>query len=288
MRRVALATCETYPTLTPDCRRGQAALERLEVSAVPAVWTDPAVDWRGFDAVIVRSTWDYHRQRDRFLQWIRELTAGGVALWNPPEVLRGNTGKHYLRELAARGVPVPPTAWALRGSGRSLASCVAELGAAALVYKPAVSADAFGTRRFRADEVATHEAGFAGLLATDDMLVQPYLPTVESEGEWSLVYFGGRYSHTVLKSPKAGDFRVQFNHGGGARAAEPPGLLRARADQALAALGADTVYARVDLLRDADGGFVLQELELTEPFLFLESASGAAERFALAVRERLG
>jgi glutathione synthase/RimK-type ligase-like ATP-grasp enzyme len=285
---VALATCEAYRGLVPDEHRTVAALAGLGVAAAPAVWTDPAVDWRAFDAVLVRSTWDYHRQRGRFLQWIRDLAGSGVRLWNPPEVLAANTSKHYLRGLGAKGVAVPRTAWAERGAGRTLAECVGEVGAAELVFKPAVSADAYGTRRFRADEAGALEAEFAALGAREDMLVQPYLASVAVEGEWSLLYFGGRYSHAVLKRPKAGDFRVQFNHGGGAVAAEPPGRVRALADQALAAVEGETLYARVDLLRDADGAYVVQEIELTEPFLFLEWSPGAAERLALAVRERLG
>lgn len=290
MIRVALATHAGLPALTDDELLTVCALRAHGVEASPAVWDDPSVDWAAYAAVIVRSCWDYHFRLPEFLAWVGRLEAGGVAVWNPPAMLRWNADKTYLRELAARGVPVVPTSWIERGAATTLHGLLHEAGWDQAVVKPSVSASARDTWRTSRARASADEPRFRALAARARVLVQPYLPAIESEGEWSLMFFGGVYSHAVLKRPRAGDFRVQAEHGGAAEAGDPGAPMVADALGALAAApggAAGSVYARVDGCM-VDGRFTLMELELIEPALFLSAHPDAPSRFAVAVMDRVG
>lgn len=283
--RVALVTCASIPELNDDDRPLLAALWRLGVEAEPAVWDDPAVRWDGYDAAVIRSAWDYHLAPAAFLAWLARLEALGLPVWNPASVVRANLDKSYLKELAAAGVGVAPTTWVEKGSRADLDELLAARGWDDAVVKPSVSAGAFRTSRVRRGR----EGGQAALdevLAHAGALLQPFLPEIETEGEWSFIFLGGEFSHAVLKTPRAGDFRVQAEHGGRAeRRAPPPGLLIQARDAAVAG-PRPWLYARVDGVRRG-GDLLVVELELIEPCLFLSYAPGAAEKLAAAIKARL-
>ena len=205
-------------------------LRRLGVDAEPAVWDSPDVDWGAFEGVVLRAVWDYHRKADAFRAWLARREAEGAALWNPAPVVRGNMVKSYLRALAGAGVPVVETEWVARGDARSLDEILAERGWDRAVVKPVVSASAFLTRRVARGEAGA-DAALAEVLAHSDAMVQPYLPEIEDEGEWSFVFLDGEFSHAVVKTPARGDFRVQAEHGGAAARREPPPELRAQAER---------------------------------------------------------
>ena len=282
---VALATCRAYPQLPEDDRLLRDALLARGVAAVPAVW-DAAVDWTGFAAVVVRSTWDYHLRAQTFDAWIDALEQTRVPLWNPPEVLRWNSRKTYLLELEAAGIPTVPTRF-VESADASLESVLEETGWDEVVIKPVVSASAHETWRASRTSLKQHDARYAQLLSAGAVMVQPFLPGIMTEGEWSLCFFAGRFSHAVLKRPRPGDFRVQADHGGQYTRAEPTSRLVAEAEAALRAAGRRTLYARVDGCV-MDGTLRLMELELLEPGLFLGTDPGAADRFADAVIEVMG
>ncbi len=281
-RRIAFATWRDLPRLSSDDRLAAAALEGRGVTVVPAVWDDPAVDWPGFDTVVVRSTWDYHHRPDAFLGWIAALERGGVQLWNPPPLLRWNLDKRYLAELGRRGVAVVPTVTVPKGGEPSLADVLGDAGWDLAVVKPAVSASAHETWRTSREQAGADASRFARLVHAGDVLVQPYLSAVEA-GEWSLCFLGGRYSHAVLKRPRAGDFRVQYELGGAVVVAPPPAALVAQAEAIVALLEEPWLYARVDACL-VDGSLVLMELELIEPTLFFHADRDAPARFADALR----
>jgi glutathione synthase/RimK-type ligase-like ATP-grasp enzyme len=281
---VAIATCAEHPDLPEGERSLLGALRELGVRAEPAIWDSPSVDWASFEAVILRAAWDYHLKREAFLRWLERLEAAGVPLWNPAPVVRANMEKTYLRALEEAGVPVVPTAWIARGDGRSLDEVLSERGWTRAVVKPVISASSFLTRRVARGEPGGQTA-LDEVLAHSGAMVQPYLPEIEAEGEWSFIFLDGDFSHAVLKTPARGDFRVQSEHGGAAVRREPPPELLAQA-AAVAALGArDVLYARVDGVRRG-GGLLLVELELVEPFLYLDEAPGAAGRLAGAIVSR--
>ena len=281
MPSVGLATCDWLPDLYPDDAPLVAALEEAGVAAVPSVWTDPAIDWDAFDMVVVRTTWDYFVRRDEFLGWAERIERA-VPLWNPLVTIRWNSEKGYLRELEQAGAPVVPTAW-VEGPC-DLAALLAERGWDDAVLKPAVGAGSLGQLRVRPGEGQEH---LDELLRAGRVLVQPFLPSIESDGELSVVCLDGVPSHTVRKRPQAGDIRIQPQYGGTAEEAALDGPAAEAVEAVLAAFGHPALYARVDLVADHEGMPRLMELEAIEPNLFLEAAPGSAERVAAAILDRL-
>jgi glutathione synthase/RimK-type ligase-like ATP-grasp enzyme len=284
--RLAFATWRGLPELCPDDRLAAEALRRRGAAVHPLLWDAPCVDGAGFDAVIVRSVWDYHLRPVEFLGWVERLERAGTLLLNPPAVLRWNHHKSYLRDLAARGVATVPTVWLERGAEADLGGLLADRGWAEAVVKPAISASAHETWVTSPSRVRTDEGRLRALLLAGDALVQPLAPEVRHKGEWSLLFLGGAFSHAMLKRPRDGDFRVQEELGGSACPEEPPAALVEQARQALAAAPAPCLYARVDGV-ERDGRLVVMELELIEPVLYFGAAPGAADRFAGACLDRL-
>lgn len=286
-RPIALVTYRGLPELTAEDRLLGEALGRVGHPCIAAVWDDSSVSWEDFAAVVVRSMWDYHLRPAEFLDWVSRLEARGTPLFNPPDTLRWNHDKRYLRELEAAGVDVVPTAWIPQGDAGGLGEILAERGWSHAVVKPAISASAYET--FAVDDagVDAMEDTWHRLLARGAVLVQPYLSEVAEHGEWSLCFFAGTFSHAVRKRPRKGEFRSQAEFGGDLRVLPPPpGAVKA-AHGLLDAAGREWVYARVDgvMLRDR---FQLMELELIEPMLFLDMVPAAVERFVHAIAARIG
>jgi len=288
--RIALATSARYPGLPADERLAVPALARLGVSAEPVVWDDARAAWGTFDAVVVRSCWDYHLKAAEFLGWLARLEGLGMPVLNPPPLLRWNADKRYLFSLAERGVAIVPTRVVPRGAPEAreaLLRALDELAADEAVVKPAVSASAHGTWRTSRAAAAADARRLEALVAAGDVLVQPFVRAVTDAGEWSVLCFGGRPSHTVLKRPAPGDWRVQGELGGTAELGTAPALVLEQARRVLEAAGAgEAAYARVDGCV-IDGGFVLMELELIEPQLYLALEPNAPDRLARAVMEAL-
>lgn len=287
---IALATASKFSDLVADDLLLVDALAARGVRAVAAIWNDPGQRWSEYAAVVIRSCWDYHLAHDAFLQWLDRLERDRVLVLNPPALVRWNSEKTYLRELASRGVRVVPTRWVEQGDARRLESILGEQDWTEVVVKPAISASAHDTWRVSAAAARACEDRFRTMVTRGRVLVQPFLDVIATDGEWSLLFYDGVYSHAVIKRPKAGDFRVQVEHGGGAAACEPDGHVIDAARRALAAAEQDrarSLAARVDGCI-VDGQFVLMELELIEPDLFLRASSTAPARLADALRARVG
>ena len=282
--RLAFATSAIEPEIHPDDAHLAACLRRLDVEPVACVWNDPGVDWAGFDAVLFRTTWDYFKHYAEFLRWLDRLPVPTI---NGKALVRWNSDKRYLLDLAGQGVDIIPTELA---AAAELPARMRTMAGQEVVVKPTVSGTAWHTARGTAGEPAFNEALMA-LPPAFSYLVQPFIPEVVDDGEWSLLFFGGEYSHAVIKRPADGDYRVQGEFGGTAQRIEPPGHVVASAERALAvaaALGhADVAYARVDGVVSG-GRFLLMELEMIEPFLHLGECPSAAERFAAHLHARLG
>lgn len=274
--RIAIATCADYPELKGDDELLCEALERRGCEAASVVWDGEATDWGGTDLCLVRSTWDYHDKYEQFLAWTRQVEAA-TALHNPAGLIAWNSDKRYLRELSAAGVPTVPTLWVDRGADIDLEPELSERGWEEAIVKPVVDLGAKNLHRVKADEA---QDALAAVLARQEAMVQPFLPSLESEGELSLIYIEGELSHAVRKHPAEGDFRVQSIWGGTVdqAEAEPPHI--ELAERALAQLDEPPLYARVDLVTDLDGNPTLIELELIEPNLYLSTDPAAAERLA--------
>jgi len=287
MASVAFATYRQAPGLTDDDRLVADVLARRGVDVRPAAWNATGVDWTRVDLVVIRSAWDYHLDPTAYEAWLESFLGRPGRLWNPPAVVLANLSKRYLADLARRGVDVVPTAHVAKGAGGpSLGAIIERRGWDEVVIKPAVSASARGTWKSSPAAAGTDEDAFAEQCRAQDMLVQPYCPEVATGGEWSLIFFDGAYSHAVLKRPAAGDFRVQRHFGGTPVAAEPGRQLVDQASAILKKVEEPLLYARVDGI-DRDGRFILMELELNEPFLFLSFSPDAPTRFATAIQRRL-
>jgi glutathione synthase/RimK-type ligase-like ATP-grasp enzyme len=283
--RIALATSKDWPDLTPDDQTLLQPLADRGLKAEPAVWSDPNYPWHNCDAVVIRSCWDYHLRSQEFLRWIAFLESSGVNLWNSPAMIRWNADKSYLRSLENQGIPIVPTLWCEPGETPSLADALRDQGWAKAVVKPRISATAHRTQLVEAKNAEAGQVLFEELRARPGVMVQKFMDSIVSQGEWSLMFFGGRFSHAVLKTAKPGDFRVQNDFGGKSHVADPPAHALECAIRALRTVR-DTLYARVDGVVDQarnEDQFRIMELELIEPALFLTFHPAATERFADAI-----
>ena len=280
---IAFVTYRDLPELNADDRRAADALAAIGLAADAVCWDDPAVDWRGYRAVVLRSTWDYHRRIAEFMGWIDRMDAAGVRLWNRPDVLRWNTDKRYLARVSHPRLSPPPTDILARGSRVDLAALLETRGWDEAVMKPAISADGHSTERTSRAQASAGQPILDRMLTAGDVVIQRLVPEIRTAGEISMMFFDGAFSHAVGKRPRAGEFRVQERLGGAIARTDPPAPMIDAARELLGTHAPGCLYARVDAVAAGDR-FVLMEVELVEPSLYLEHDPAAARTFALAVR----
>lgn len=280
--KIAFATSNEFPGLTDDDRLAVMALEKHGIRVESAVWTEPEINWSTYSAVVIRSCWDYHLKQDAFMTWLGRLEKGGVNLWNPYEIIRWNMDKGYLNELQERGIPILDSVWLAKNSEVKLHSLMQEKGWNKVVVKPMISAAANNTERIHLDYAGDYQKEFENLLSKGGVIVQEFAEEINSAGEWSLIFFNKEYSHSVIKRPQDGDFRVQFDFGGKVYPSEAPNRLIAQAQKVVNAVPGELLYARVDGI-ERNGILTLMELELIEPHLFFELDSESPQRFAGAL-----
>ena len=281
--RIAFVTYRDLPELNADDRLAATALTRLGSRTDAVCWDDPDVDWLAYRAVVLRSTWDYHRRVAEFLGWIDRMQRMGAALWNPPHVRRWNSDKRDLARLSHPHLSPPPTEILDRGATVDLRALLQARGWEEAVMKPTISADGFSTERTSSTTAASDQGTLDTMLVRGDVLIQPLVPEIRTRGEISMMFFGGRFSHAVNKRPQAGEFRVQERLGGRIVRTDPPPALVACGQALLDEHAPGSLYARVDTVVAADR-FVLMEIELVEPSLYLEHDPPAADAFALAIQ----
>ncbi len=282
MRRVAFLTMHDPTGFVIDDELAVLPLARRRIQVETIPWDRPGVDWRRYELVVIRSTWDYHNHADRFLATLEAIERAGVRLENGCEIVRWNMQKTYLRDLAAKGIETVPTFWREGLSPGELLPLFEELRSAEGVIKPTMSGTAQGTWRLDAVRARELAPEIEAYFKDRPLMMQPFERGIVEEGEFSMTYFNGRHSHSILKVPKAGDFRVQEEYGSEIRAIAPEPALLAAGNAAIAAVGHRLLYARVDFVRSGET-FRLMELELVEPSFYLRTDAGAAERFAEAV-----
>ena len=284
---VALVTCAALPGLHADDRQLLHALRAAGVDAEPVVWEDAHQDWCDPRLAVIRSAWDYAFRREAFVAWA-ERAAGCTTLWNSPRMVRWNTHKRYLCDLAERGVPVVPTVLLPAGSRVALAALLKERGWEDVVLKAAVAQSGRYAMAVPRARRAAGQAHLERLLPTEDMLVQPHVASVANTGELSLVFVDGRCTHAVRKRAAAGDFRVHDDYGGSVAPEEPDDAALAVAEAAIIAVGEPLHYARVDLVAGAEGEPLIMEFELVEPELFLRFSASAVASFVACIERELG
>jgi glutathione synthase/RimK-type ligase-like ATP-grasp enzyme len=296
-RRLAIAASAEFPDLRPDWPLLRDALGERAITATTAVWTDPTIDWAGFDLVVANGAWDNIHRPDEFLAWAEEV-ARRTPVVNPPSILRWNMDKRYLAALAAAGVPVVPTRWFEPGrpSAPDGPELEPELPTTEFVVKPAISGGGFQTARYgpSAPDHADARIHIAQLLqAGRTVMVQPYQSAIDTEAEVGLIFMGGRYSHAIRKEAL---LPVGTRPGSSLHNDEAITATRATAVQVTVAehalevaqrLLGPTTYARVDLVPGDDGSPALLELELLDPALFFEHHPPGAIRFAEVLEGQL-
>ncbi|WP_158965816.1 RimK family alpha-L-glutamate ligase [Paraglaciecola sp. L3A3] len=287
MKRCALLTTDNLEDFFVYDSMLIAPLKAKGWLAEEVSWRDTTVDWQQYDLVIIRSTWDYQQNVSAFLTCLRQIEASTAKLENSLKIVEWNISKGYLRELQNQGVSIVPTLWFDNFDYERVQQSFAHFDSQELVIKPLVSAGADFTYRLTADLLIVQKERLTAEFSTRKFMLQPFLSAVIEEGEYSLFYFGGEYSHTISKKPKSGDFRVQEEHGGQLKAIQPTELMLTTARHCLAALPEDVLYARVDLIRHM-AEFVVIEVELIEPSLYFNMDPASAQRFVDEIVERYG
>ena len=296
MRNCAFLTIEDAGEYVIDDELAVAPLAMLNWNVTSIPWNRKGVSWDAFDAVVIRSCWDYHVYPLDFLRVLGEIESSGARLMNSRNIVEWNLNKTYLRDLSDRGIDTVPTVWRNSIDSNSLARLFVELNSESIIIKPEIGASAFGVVKVHRDDPTSKLAGVLSAYKNRPFLAQPFLKDVEDPGEFSVFFMDGQYSHTILKTPKTGDFRVQEELGGSVRSMVADDDLIRAASRVMAALDTHLLYARVDLIAISsstfeteeapEGTFLLMELELIEPSLFLRLDPSAPERFARAIDAR--
>ena len=248
-------------------------------------WRDEACQWDEYDVVVVRSTWDYQQAPQAFLACLNKIESSTAELDNSLALINWNIDKAYLKDLEEKGVTIVPTLWFEQFDLARIKEAYAQFSSDILIIKPTISANADDTFKLTLEELVSQQNKLANLFSDRHFMVQPFIAEIVDEGEYSLFYFNGHYSHTILKVPKKDDFRVQEEHGGKLFTIEPDQALKDKALVALKALPELPLYARLDFVRTAKG-FAVMEIELIEPSLYFNMDPHSPRRFAEALTER--
>jgi glutathione synthase/RimK-type ligase-like ATP-grasp enzyme len=295
MRRIAYLTCASYrgqtmaagelpPAEADDFGLQRAAAESVGLAYDIVRWDDPRLLAGGWDGALIRSCWDYHERPDAFLAQLSAFESQGGRVFNASAIVAWNARKTYLRGLGDHGAPTIDTLWPEGVDAHGIASAFSDLDAAEIVVKPQIGA---GSRRtIRLKRNAWSEADLIDA-PQGPAMIQPFLPSIVTEGEYSLFLFGGKPAHAIAKKPKSGGWYANVDDPKFA-AAEPTSEMMRIAEQVAALAPDGMLYARIDLVRGLDGALKLIELEAIEPYLFLRFAPWAAGAFAAALADALG
>ena len=283
MLHIGIATYTKLPDLSADDQLLRRELEARGYLVTPVVWNDESITYSQFDLVVLRSCWDYYLRLPEFLSWVQKLQDQKVRLINPPDTIRWNSSKRYLLELRGKGVLIPKTQSLSHQDLINLPEIISQTGWKKAVLKPLVSAGAYNT--FILESPVSQPLPSLAVLS-GGILLQEFLPEIQTSGEYSFFYFGGSFSHAVVKRPKSGDFRVQPEHGGITLSMHPSDKLLAQADFILRQVPVNYSYARLDTV-ERDGNLLLMELELIEPNLFFSTSPGSEKKFADMIESEL-
>ncbi len=285
MKRVAYLVMEDAGDYVTDYELSIEPMAALGWQVEAVAWRS-SPDWDDFDAVYICTPWDYPEHLAEFLDVLGAIDASRAVLINDQSLVLWTLEKTYLRDIEEQGGRIVPSSWFDDFDEADLPRFFGEHSTDKVVIKPTVGANAKDTFILK-DPVPdalleTLRSTFAGR----KFFVQPFIENIQAEGEYSLFFFNGEYSHAILKTPEAGDFRVQEEHGAEIKPVQPPAALRRTASELFAAIEPQPVYGRGDWVRGPDDGYLLMELELIEPSLYLRTDGGAAARFAAAFDQR--
>ena len=287
MKKCAFLTMDDETGFVIDDVHAHEPMAQLGWEVSPLSWKQVKIPWSEFDAVIIRSCWDYPSQITEFLEALEQINQA-TRMANPLELVRWNLSKTYLRDLESRGIGIVPTLWADDLDESSLLACLDRLNTVGMVIKPVVGANGEDTFHISQSTDPDRLNEVVRLFRNRAHMVQPFMNKVITEGEFSLFYFNGKYSHAILKKPANSEFRSQEERGATIRAARPEARLLLRGRQALERISPVPLYARIDFVRDDHGEFRVMEMELIEPSLYLRMHPEAPARFARAIDDWYG
>lgn len=246
------------------------------------IWNDSAVKWEDYDVAIIKSPWDYFDHISDFYAWLQNMESLNIRLLNPVDTLKWNADKRYLNDIKSAGLNITPTEFLSSSSELELSSYFSTYDCEQIIVKPAVSGGSKNTFKLTKDNFESNLPLIKQLIEKETFIVQPFLKEIETDGEMSFLFFGGKFSHAVLKKAAAGDFRVQATFGGTVHPQNPSPDIILKAKAYVNQFAKDCLYARVDTAT-INGELVLMELELIEPFLFLDTNTNALENYYQAL-----
>lgn len=261
-------------------------LSELKVSHEIVSWSDPDVNWEQFSLLLIKSTWDYFDYYPEFLAWIDKMKNLGIPSLNNMETILWNSSKRYLLEIESKGFPVIAGMVLEEGLPVSKEKITPKINSETWVVKPLVSGGAKNTLKIKASEWELHADKIQTWVNEEAFLVQPFVPEVEKVGEYSLIFFNGKFSHAVLKTPASKDFRVQHYFGGTIKSIDPSETMLASCQDMVNEFATESLYVRVDGV-EINGSFHLMELEMIEPYLFLGLSEQAPLNYKNAIAERI-
>lgn len=284
MKSIALVTYKKSPNLSESDILLVEPFKKIGFSITSAPWDDKKIMWDKFEYVILRSCWDYHERIDEFYEWLDKLERLRVKVWNPLPSIRWNSNKKYLLDLEKKDIPIVPTTIINKNSTLTVESLFSTVNTHEIVIKPTVGASAYEIFRVKDTAINVGQEKIDRLLSKSDIIVQPLMKEVINQGEYSFMFFNKKFSHTMLRSPKKGDFRTNYHEGGIETKAQPSDNLIAQATHIVSGIDSPLLYARVDAI-DCNGKLTLMELELIEPHLFFDQDSKSPDLFVRAFKE---
>lgn len=266
MKQIALVTYLKSPQLSDSDSLLLKPFHDIGYNAIAVAWDDQKIDWNQFDAIIIRSCWDYHYRVEEFLSWLDTLKGQQLSVFNPISLIKKNYKKKYLKELEKQGIPIVPTE--IISNQNTLNEIKNRNNWTDVIIKPLIGATSYKIKRENINHIGN----------ISDVMIQPLMPQIY-DGEYSFIFIGGEYTHAVLKTPKRGEFRSNYGFGASEKLIFPNDTLVLQAKKVLATIKEPTLYARVDMIND-NNKMILMELELIEPHLFFDLYPKAAKKFA--------
>ncbi len=283
--RIGLLTCSEWPGMI---EKEQVFADKLNnyYKTDVLIWNDPEIDWSNYQYLIFRTIWDYFEHPEEFIDWMEKIEKLGIKTLNPLEVVKKNFHKFYLKDLESKGIDIVPTIFIPKTQNLDLSAIISNAWEKAVI-KPAISGGAYLTRSFVKEEAPAINEEFQKIANNRDLLLQPFLPEIQTEGELSLVFLGGKFAHSILKKPVKDDYRVQLQFGGIYQPYPVTNELIDLAEHIIQTFTTETLlYARVDGVMSNDK-FLLMELEVIEPDLYLDFEKNANQKYLDALLNQL-
>ena len=281
--KIAILTCEKLPHLNPEDQNIIPELAKYNIEARAVIWDDKAITWTDFDYLIFRNTWDYFEKETEFKTWLDQIEKLGIKTLNPIAIIQQNIHKFYLRDLEQQGITILPTVFVDTTENLDLATIIPAHWKKAVI-KPAFSAGSYLTEVFDFAEIATINEKYKTIATEKELLLQEFMPEIQTLGETSFIFFNKKFSHAVNKKPVAGDFRVQSLFGGQYTLVEPNKELIEKAKKIIATFPEPLLYARVDGII-INNELHLMEIECIEPDLYFNLSENALEQFVATIVE---